>query len=367
MALGLFYALLMLYYYAGWRKLKSYTAPVDYIPETFVSVIIPARNEEKNISALLDQILRQHYPSNLLEVIVVDDASSDQTRELVKSYAKRSVHLITLKNPENEIAYKKKAIDQGIAESKGKLIITTDADCRVDENWVRTIASYQDKFQASFISSPVKMDPSVNLFQKFQVLEFAGLVGIGAAAIAQCKPNMCNGANIAYLKEAYYAVNGFSGNDGIPSGDDEFLMHKMFGASPSKVMFLTSKEAIVSTAPAATLYEFIQQRKRWVSKSTKYENKMITLILALCYLFNLSLLINFVLIFFCPQLLSVLLLQIVLKISTEGLLLWELLKFYNIRKLIVWLIPEQLAHIIYVIFIGIAGNFSNYHWKGRKI
>jgi cellulose synthase/poly-beta-1,6-N-acetylglucosamine synthase-like glycosyltransferase len=365
--LALFYAVLMLYYAAGWQKLKTFTVPADFTPSTYVSVIIPARNEEENISAILRCIINQNYPKHLLDIVVVDDASTDNTAALVKQYANDGVRLIQQKLTDENNAYKKKAIDYAISQCNSTIIITTDADCRVSENWVRTIVAYQNKYKACFISSPVTMHPAHTVFQKFQALEFAGLVGIGAAALAQKHPNMCNGANVAYLKDAFNAVNGFKGNDNIPSGDDEFLMHKMFAAFPKEVLFLKSPDATVYTEPTRALKEFIHQRMRWVSKSTKYENKAITIILVLCYMFNLTLLINFAGMFFNQTMLYLFATQMLLKIIAEGFLLNEITKFMKIQKTMLWLIPEQLLHVVYIVVIGILGNTVQYNWKGRKV
>ena len=366
-AFTVFYTILMLYYALGWRKLKVFSPSSEFKPLTHVSVIVPARNEEENISNILECIIKQNYPKELLDIIVVDDASSDNTAAIVKQYEPQGIRLLQQKHSIEKIAYKKNAIDYAISQSNGTFILTTDADCIVQENWVRTIVAYRDRHDACFVSSPVAMDPFPSIFQKLQALEFAGLVGIGGAALARGYPNMCNGANVAYLKDAYYAVNGFKGNDDIPSGDDEFLMHKMFAAFPARVMFLKSQDVIVYTEPAQTLSEFIQQRMRWVSKSTKYENKLITIILALCYLFNLSLLVNFIGMFFYPLFLTLFLVQVLLKIIVEGILLLQVSSFLKVKKLMLWLIPEQLLHIVYVVVIGILGNVKGYKWKERNV
>jgi glycosyltransferase involved in cell wall biosynthesis len=131
-ALFITYAILIIYYWQSWRSIPAFDQ-IAPTPATKISVIIPARNEEKNISSLLQSIANQTYPKNLLEIIVVDDNSTDKTAEIAQQFP--FVKLISLK--ENSInSYKKKAIEIGIAACSGNLIVTTDADCIVKPHWL---------------------------------------------------------------------------------------------------------------------------------------------------------------------------------------------------------------------------------------
>jgi cellulose synthase/poly-beta-1,6-N-acetylglucosamine synthase-like glycosyltransferase len=362
--LCLFYILLMLYFTLGWVKLPEFVM-LDDMPYTMrVSIIIPARNEEKNIRNVLQCIRDQSYPRHFIEVLVIDDNSTDATAPLAEASG-----AIVIRNQVsgNTLAYKKQAIATGIQRATGELILCTDADCTMGPRWIESIVAYQYETGAQFISSPVMLWPLKNFFEEFQALEFSGLVGIGGASLQMGFPNMCNGANIAYMKDAFNAVDGFAGNDTIPSGDDEFLMHKMHQRFPGKVVFLKSFEAIVRTLPSSTPGEFIRQRMRWVSKSTKYADKRITTVLALSYLFNLALLIAGIGSFYNADFLILFLFLLSAKVITEGVLLYSICQFFGTYRLPLWLIPEQLFHIVYVVIIGILGNTFKYNWKGRKV
>src|SRR5213075_2078285 len=126
---------------------------------------------------------------------------------------------------------------------------------------------------ARFISGPVKLEEGNSLFGKMQVTEFASLIGTGAASIGFGMPNMCNGANLAFEKAAFVAVNGYAGNDKIASGDDEFLMHKIHSQFPGSVCFLKNPKAIVRTNVQQSLSGFLSQRIRWASKWKFYDNR----------------------------------------------------------------------------------------------
>jgi len=367
------YALLILNFRRGWNKLKEPLNPTPPNNELFFSIIISARNEEQNISNCLTDIIAQEYPSQNFEVIVIDDFSEDKTADIVTQFAaenqSHSIRLVKLaeENITERNSFKKAAIKIGIEKSRFSWIITSDADCRRGNRWLESISSFIDKKDPVIVSSPVCLKGSDNFFDLAQSLEFMGLVGIGAASLALKSPNMCNGANLAYKKEAFYEVNGFEGNDELASGDDEFLMHKMFQKWPDKVLFLKNNEAIVYTKPETSLKAFIQQRKRWVSKSRKYSNSRITLVLIGAWIFHLLLLFNWIAGFFAPIYFIVFLVAFALKVGSEFAFLNGVTTFFNQRKALSVLIPAGFAYIFYVLFIGIYGNFGGYQWKGRKV
>src|SRR6188474_1718198 len=97
---GLFilYGLLIIYYWLAWRSIPGFRSSSS-LPQTKISVIIPARNEEKNIGLLLDALQNQNYPKELFEILVIDDHSEDQTAIVVRQYP--AVKLIQL--PESAI------------------------------------------------------------------------------------------------------------------------------------------------------------------------------------------------------------------------------------------------------------------------
>jgi hypothetical protein len=200
-----------------------------------------------------------------------------------------------------------------------------------------------------------------NLFEKIQSMEFAGLVGIGGAAIRLKNPNMCSAANLLFEKSIFDEVEGYTGYDGIASGDDEFLMHKIFKRYPDGVHFLRNEKAIVYTSANTSLQQLADQRRRWVSKSTKYENRYITAILIAAYLFNLSVIVNL----FVNTAFG--LWQLLAKTLTEGLFLYSVLRFFKRQNYLLFLPLAELFHILYVLIIGIWANMGTYTWKGRNV
>lgn len=349
----------------GWERLRPYTYKSHQpLP---VSIIIAARNEAENISKTIEDLLRQRYQQEQLEIIFIDDHSTDGTGKIISSYENQGVKLITLNEIDPINSYKKKAIQTAIAEAKGELIITTDADCRMGPNWLRTIVSYYQEGGYKMISSPVVYFEEASIFERAQSLEFLFLIGMGASTIGNDKPSTCNGANLAYERKAFYEVGGFAGIDDLASGDDELLLHKMAARFDSKIGFLKSAEAIVYTQAKTTLNAFIQQRKRWASKSTRYKNKSIIVLGVLVWLFNLSIIANLLAGFFIHKLLVVSLVQLLIKFLVELVFLKKVTKFARRPELIKLLPLLNILHIVYIVYIGIAGNSGKYNWKGRMV
>ncbi|MFL5729374.1 MAG: glycosyltransferase [Cytophagaceae bacterium] len=366
--LSLIYLCLLVALYASWRKIKDFSSKADDTPSTFISVIIPVRNEEKNIARLLEDLNSQSYPSSLFEVIVMNDHSSDGTGEIVRSYQdKVSFRLLIQPVGDSGRAYKKQAIETAIGISTGTLIMTTDGDCTVGREWIRTVESFYRHTGARFISSPVSFYKDHTFFKKLQSIEFASLIGSGAASMQAGFPNMCNGANIAYEKQAFTEAGGFSGNKDIPSGDDEFLMHKIFSRYPDHVFFLKSASAIVYTEAKNSLMEFLQQRKRWASKWGNYHFRSIKLLAIFIFLYNFSLLGAFAAVpagMYSPW---VLLLQIIPKICLEALLIKSVLRLCGKRMDFPSFTALQFLYPLYVVSIGLISRIGGYSWKGRTI
>ncbi len=364
--LTLFYISMIFFLRNGWGRIPYFTDQ-GKTPSTFVSILIAARNEEGKIAKTILDILSQNYPAGLFELIVVDDHSTDRTAEIISGFSDRGVRLIKLNESEKLNSYKKKAITEAISISKGELIVTTDADCRMNKSWLKTIVAYYESGDYNLISSPVTYFEEVNAFEEIQTLEFLFLIGLGAAGIGNRMPATCNGANLAYRKDVFLKLNGFKGIDDLASGDDELFLHKVASAFPGSIGFCKSKEAIVYTHAKENLKEFVQQRKRWASKSTRYKNKGIVFLGVAVWLFNLLFITNFVLGFFDPAFWWLGLMSLALKMISEAIFLFSVCSFAGRKKLLLYIPLSTILHIFYLVFIGIAGNSGKYNWKGRMV
>ncbi|HET6996708.1 MAG TPA: glycosyltransferase [Chitinophagaceae bacterium] len=359
----LFYSVLIIRYWLIWRSIDEFIPPPD-LPAIRISVIIPARNEEKNINALLEALQNQTYPKELYEIIVVDDHSEDRTAEIVNQFS----NVKLLSSPGAVLnSHKKKAVETGINHASGQLIVATDADCLPPPGWLETIAAFKAKKQSVFVAAPVDINCSSSAVQLFQAMDFMVLQGITGAVVSKNKMSMCNGANLAYEKKVFEEVEGFAGIDHIASGDDMLLMHKIWKKYPGRVHYLKSDQAIVSTQPVESWKEFFSQRIRWASKARKYDDKRILPVLVLVYLFNLSFFVLAVAGFWNYRYWIAALALWIVKTLVEFPFFISLAVFFNKQWSVKWFFFFQPLHIIYTVISGLFGQSGSYKWKGRKV
>lgn len=349
---------------AVWREMMAKFKILSHDTNTKLTVIIPVRNEEKYILQLLKNLNEQSYPADNFEVIVANDDSTDNTESIVLNYqeeAKYSLKILNLLN-DASTSPKKRAIQKSIEISSGELLITTDGDCSISPNWLISIQQLYKNKDAKLISSPVTFTEKDSLWNTIQIIEFASLIGSGACSMYLKKPNMCNGANLAYTREVFEEVNGFAGNENVASGDDEFLMHKIAKKYPDKVFFNPEFDAIVRTASQENLTHFYQQRRRWASKWKQYDNWQVSALAVFIFLANLSVLVAYCMLdnYFGKGIL-------LLKFSAEFYFLYAVIRFLGYQSKAKYIPIVQLIYPFYVVFFGLLAQGKGYRWKGRSL
>lgn len=369
--LWILYAILILLYRYWLLRLPVFI-PKEKETHTFFSVIIPARNEADNIPHCLVSVLSQNYPSALFEVILINDHSTDETEALVRELQNRFVNLRLLNLAERIQdrqlnAYKKKAIELAIAESKGEWIVTTDADCMVQSDWLRLYDAYIQEKNPVFVAAPVMFTSPGGFLANFQLLDFISLQAITAASVSAGFHTMCNGANLAYRKNVFYEVGQFRGIDQLASGDDMLLMHKIKLQYPQDLGYLYNPGSIVTTAPMPDWKSFLNQRIRWASKAASYQDRSIFWTLSLVYAFNALLCLLFCVGLFIPDGLLYWLLLVLAKTLLEYSLLIPAARFYGETTVLGWFPIMQPFHILYTVVAGWLGKFGSYEWKGRTV
>ena len=368
----LFFPIIIYYFcfivniYRGLNKLEKWQG--DRIIEEYISIIIPFRNESENILQILSSIENQNYPKGKYEVIFVNDSSNDDSLEKLKTNIKdKNINVISVPIEFESKAHKKRAIRYGIEKSKGDIIVTTDADCILKNNWLKTLVNGFDK-KTALISGPVEFLEENGLFNKFQKLEFSSLIITGAGLIGINKPLICNGANLAYRKKVFDEVGGFDGQLSLSSGDDEILMQRIWKKKKYKIKFCYNKEALSFTKANKNLNEFYNQRKRWASKGLFYELKstvtsIVLIFLFYLFLFSLLVLSFYNINFYLPLFASVFFLKIILEFAVmyKGSSL-----LFN-KKILKYFLITEIIHLPYILILAISGVFGNFSWKDRKL
>jgi|KBSMisStaDraftv2_1062788.scaffolds.fasta_scaffold00109_2 cellulose synthase/poly-beta-1,6-N-acetylglucosamine synthase-like glycosyltransferase len=361
------YIFLIAFYYRHWLAVTEFSG-LSKDPSTFISIIIPARNEAENIQRCLDSLFIQNYPSAKFEIIVVDDHSSDQTSVIVKRYD--GVTLLELKDMIDPgfqgSTFKKLGIETAISQARGNLIITTDADCVLPPYWLGTIENYYRQQKPALVAGPVRMVPGGSFLSIFQAIDFAILQGITAASMQARFHPMGNGANLAYEKSVFLDLGGYRGDE-LASGDDMLLIQKVATRYPARVTYLKSKSAIVDTRPEPDWSHFFSQRIRWAGKTGRYKDPKLIWVWLGVYLLNLSLVIAFIYACFNPFYFTYLILLLLLKTGIEWKFVKELLRFFDLQRLLKWFLPSQPVHIIYIVITGFLSRVSGTTWKGRHI
>lgn len=336
------------------------------LPKTAFTIIVPFRNEAKNLPTLLDSFSKLNYPSELIEIILVDDFSSDLSERICIRWRMQNDAIDTtlLENLHLSNSPKKDAIMRAMPIAKHNWIITTDADCIVPKKWLQTIDNFIQQNQPEMIVCPVVYKAKNNWFHHFQQMDLLSLQATTIGSFGIEKPFMCNGANFAYTKEIFKRLDGFNGNNKMTSGDDVFLLQKAVNAKET-IHYLKHHDVIVKTKPENDLFTFFMQRVRWASKTTGYKNSYAQLLAVVVLLANLSLVVGFWLVLIGRLDWKILLGLFLAKYIVDYILLFKANSFLRKGKIILP-IASSIVYPFYNSFTGIyAVLFGKFTWKDR--
>lgn len=344
----------------GFNQMKRFSKK-EFTPKTSFSIVVPFRNEKENLPNLLHSISLLNYPKDLVEIILVDDDSNDSWK-MEDGRWKFEIRLI--KNERKSNSPKKDAIETAIEIAKNNWIITTDADCLVQKDWLTIYDQYIQKIEVEMMASGVCYIPKNGFMSAFQNLDFLSLQGATIGSFGIGKPFMCNGANFAYSKQFFKKLNGFQENETIASGDDVFLLQKAISVTPKKVGFLLAKESIVATKPVATWSELFQQRVRWASKSTGYSSVYGKMLALVVFCGNLAWIVT--LLFWLFQLIdpNIFLLFITSKFLIDFILIYKTANFFESK--LQYVLASSLLYPFFSVSVAVYSLFGDYSWKGRN-
>ena len=342
----------------GFNRMRRFSK-AEFIPKTSFSIVVPFRNEKENLPNLLHSISLLNYPKELVEVILVDDDSDDEFR-----IQNLEFRIQMIKNVRKSNSPKKDAIETAIQIAKHDWIITTDADCLVQKDWLTIYDQYIQKNEVEMVASGVCYIPKKGFLSAFQNLDFLSLQGATIGSFGINQPFMCNGANFAYSKSFFKELNGFQGNETIASGDDVFLLQKAVSVAPKKVGFLLAKESIVATKPVATWSDLFQQRVRWASKSTGYSSVYGKLLALVVFGGNLAWIVSFLLWLVGLLDQNIFMLFVALKFLIDFILLFKTANFFESK--LQYVLASSLLYPFFSVSVAVYSLFGKYSWKGRN-
>lgn len=359
----LMWYLLVIVLLAGWRKsIQATRRRTIWENGIKISVIIPVRNEEIHLETLLKDLLNQTLLPH--EIIVADDHSSDQTLSVARQWAFRHALIKVISLPEN-IAGKKAALQAAAAISTGDIIATTDADCRVPQQWLAHMVEGFYDARIQLVAGPVLFTGNAPLSGILNTEQLV-LQAVVASSFGFGYPLFCSGANMAFRKKAFDEVKGYEGFAHLASGDDVFLMQKMQQRYPQGLTFCAAPGCTVATQPPSSFGELLSQRVRWAGK-WRLLSANVQFMALFVFAFQLLILslpflaMNWII--DLPFLLNLL----AVKWLLEGILVASVARKLHSVFLPGHFLLAQFLYPVYTLTVGILSSRKKTLWKGRTI
>jgi poly-beta-1,6-N-acetyl-D-glucosamine synthase len=359
----LLYIGFMLYGAVGFLRGKTFEPSTRAGLKTRTCIIICARNEEKNIEACIRSVLEQNFDRSLLELIVVNDASKDNTLQIAQDILQNSgVHFQIISNPTQE--GKKRSITKAITLSTSELIITRDADTyTLSTDWLRTIVSFYEETSAGMIIAPIDVEAQNDIVSQLQKFETAALSILTAGYAINHHAFLCNGANLAFAKSLFTEVEGYKKHMHVASGDDVLFLEDVKKKYPEKISYLKQKKAAAITYPVNGLNDLFSQKIRW-SKKVNVNPNPLNLFTGATILMVHILSLFFILkaVFVC-RISALGLIFISSRLIIDFLLLFLGSAYFNKPVKWLWFLPLSIIYSVYVVLISLLSLVVKPKWK----
>lgn len=242
------------------KNVKKPAPMKDFTPT--VSIIVAAKNEEANIAACIESLLLLDYPADKLEVLLVNDHSTDRTKEIMLGYVNSNnvLKYVEIVRTLGKLKGKTNALAVSIKQATGEIIFTTDADIKVKRTWVKEMLKYYDD-KTGVISGFSTINPK-NIFWGMQSFDWLVLIGLASGGDGFNHPISCLGNNMSYRKSAYDEVGGYE-NIKFSVTEDFMLLHTIVNKTKWKSKYPANYDMMNETYPCANVKEIYSQKKRW--------------------------------------------------------------------------------------------------------
>ena len=323
------------------------------------TVIVAARNEEENIEECMESLNKLDYPGNKLEIILVDDYSTDSTEKIIKDFIvdKPKFKLIKPEKDFGVVVGKARAIANAIEIAKGEIILTTDADCQVSPSWAKTMSSYF-KEDVAMVCGYTNQKQK-NIFEGVQDVDFIYLLTVAGGAINLGKPLSAIGNNMSYRKSAYYEVGGYA-NIPFSVTEDFQLLMAINKLKDYRIIYPLDTEALVTSKPCPDIKTLYRQKKRWAVGGLNSRLDGLLVISTGFWATLFTLLIPF---FYSATAMYILF----FKVFTDFFMIYFVYQKLKLKFIYANFIGFQIYLTIYFVVISINLLFSRkVYWKGRK-
>lgn len=359
-----FYIITLVILLIGYQRIKEFKLKKT-TPKISFSIIIPFRNESKNLPELIKSITNLNYPQELFEILFVDDDTEDHSVEIINTQSTFQNYTL-IKNNRKSNSPKKDAITEAISFSKFNWILTTDADCVLPKHWLQNLNQFIQENNPNMVAGPVSYKKKKGLINSYQQFDNFSLQTVTIGGFGIYAPLMCNGANLAYRKNIFHDVSGFSGNESVASGDDIFLMEKFKKIDKYGIQFLKNKGSLVLTSNENSWKAIIGQRIRWASKTSKQNNINTQLIGLIVFLTNFFMIIGIGFCFFNFSFINFIFGFILTKTITDFIFNSQMVSFTSFKINPLYFIISTFIYPIITTIVVLNSKFGTYKWKGRS-
>jgi len=360
------YFLLLFWFIIGILKTKSSSSntPLNIIKD--ISVIICAKNEENILNNILNDLKNQNYKGNI-EFIIVDDNSSDNTSSIIYDYIDKDKRFKYIHSDEGDssLSHKKRALDAGIKISQYDYLMFTDAGCRLNKDWAKSMINQYRDDKDYIIGLSFAKDVK-KLVSKFQKIDLFMLMFSTLSSANLNYPLASTGQNLSYKKDIFLSMNGFSRISNLMMGDDSIFMQMCLKSNSIRLGISNESNSFVDSKIIYNWRDLLLQRIRWGGDGIvmwKY-NKCFFIIMLVTFLANLFyIMIPFI--FYSS--IYFLIIHFLIKFSIE--LIFYLIGSIKVnRKIyIIDFISWFFIQIPYIVLVGLLSPFAYYlGWKSNS-
>ncbi|MBD3374214.1 glycosyltransferase [candidate division KSB1 bacterium] len=236
-----------------------------------VTIVLAVKNEQQQLPTCLDALLRQNYPSEKYGILVVDDHSTDKTREILSRYSRTHQQISWYGEHDNQfISSKKAALKKAISLAQGHLVLLTDADCLPTPDWCLSMVACFDPKTALVAGFSPQRAPEKPFLDRFLYVDAVSAAFVSASSMARQKGITATGRNLAFNRQLFNQAGGYDALPDTLSGDDDFVVQQLTGFKGYKSLYNTSGQAVLPSLGPQSWLALLRQKSRHLSSGIRY-------------------------------------------------------------------------------------------------